>query len=285
MGFFKRPARRPHAKPKAKPLSLGKGTGGFTKFLGNIARRVESTSSATTGTVNRSIRRVRSGGTKPPRVNRPSVPATPEPRRPIRRVRPSGQPGTVPPRPNRTIPTPTRPIRRVRPGGAPKGPITVRRPNLGFVLPQPGERPVRPSRRRWKQTSGRPEGFVMPSPSRLPPGVEAWLDISTANRMPYTLMRATENMPDHLNDDIHTCTHPMNASSWVACIGLVVLENGQIGLYAKFWDGGEIAYIWPEDDTTLWFYQDWKAARSKGKYIRGRQGPSILWAQPYVRLS
>ena len=171
------------------------------------------------------------------------------------------------------MPTPPeRPvIRPVTGGGHPGGTISINMPRPPRAAPKA----------RWRKSIERPEGFAMPSEENLPPGVETFIDIDGPPI--YRLIRATEKHPDH--DEDGECQHPKNASSWVACIGLVVLERGGLGLYAKFWNGGEIAYVWPDDDTVIWFYNDWKAARSKGKYIRGRHGPSMLWSQPYVRLS
>lgn len=170
-----------------------------------------------------------------------------------------------------------------------KGPLG--KPAIDF-LTGPTKRPPRKKKEvkpRWHETLAKPEGFAFRSDTNLPPNVEAFIDLEATNKGIYKLNRAVHGDPDHEVIDQPNqhciCHHPKNASSWVAMIGLVVLQEGRLGLYAAFWNGGEIAYVWPSDDTTIWFYNDWKSARSKGKYIRGREGPSMLWAQPYVRLA
>jgi hypothetical protein len=185
------------------------------------------------------------------RIKIKGIPALPQ-FRPIRKITGTGTKpigANMPP-----VERPVRPIRRVK--GTGTKPIGLS-PSLFPTL----EVTIRPPRRRWRTTAKRPEGFTMPSLTSLPPGVECFIDITGPPI--YRLMRATQHAPDH--DHEGECLHPKNASSWVACIGLVVLTDGGLGLYSKFWNGGEIAYVWPNDDTTAWFYEDWKAARSKGK--------------------
>jgi hypothetical protein len=154
--------------------------------------------------------------------------------------------------------------------------------NTGRVRERLGLPEQKKAKERWRESLKKPEDFKRFTETNLPPGVEAIIDLDVSGI--YYLNRATEKLPDHLNDEMHTCQHPSNASSWVATIGLVALESGELGLLGVFWDGGVIAYYWKDSDDTLWFYKWWREQRSKGKAIKGREGPSVLWSQPYVRL-
>ena len=60
-----------------------------------------------------------------------------------------------------------------------------------------------------------------------------------------------------------------------------MLVGGGIGVYAQFWGGDEIAYVFDDDDDAIQAYSDWKRARSKGKYINR----TMLLSQDYKHVS
>jgi hypothetical protein len=203
-----------------------------------------------------------------------------------------------------------KPIRKVT--GTGKGPITAKLPSftnlptarkisgtgtkpIGIHVSEsrlggePTETPqIRTRRKKWKPSSERPEGIAIRTEMTLPPGVEAFIDIAGDGDSIYRMMHATAHNPDHTHDaerDYWVCNHSRNASSWFACIGLVVLKEGRLGLYAQTWKGTELAWVWPNDDDCIYFYELMKVAPSKGKFCKGKYGPSFLWNQPYVLLS
>ena len=190
-----------------------------------------------------------------------------------------GAPGKVKPAPSGGhwfpgLPTGAPKIRppRKKPAWAPGAPV----------------KPKRAGKPRWRETIKKPEGYKQPTLGRLPPGCEAWIAVDESTPAFYPLNRATAHTPDHVHDsarDYWVCHHPKNSSSWIACIGLVVLNSGKLGLYFRTWKGFEAAYVWPKDDDCIYFYQLWRREPSKGKAIKGKFGPSWFWAQPYVTLS
>lgn len=163
-------------------------------------------------------------------------------------------------------------VRESRIGGEP-----IEREGRAHVLP-----------RYWSPSTDIPTECYIPSDSHLPPQVEAiiHLEQNTDGMNPY--MRATAHQPDHRYDaalDYYRCNHSRAASSWVSCIGLVILESGELSIYCQFWDGAEIAYLFQDGDDAIAGYNWWKAQPSAGKAIRGKFGPSRWWNWPYVRLS
>lgn len=214
------------------------------------------------------------------KIKRPeSKPVTPTPRGPLR-IKESVR--NKPPLLKKINPKFRPP--RTMPGGKIKAKISESRMG-GEPIRKPA---VKVLRRKWRPSVGKPEGITLFGPDNIPAGVESIIDIDPANGGFYKLDKATAHTPDHKHNsflDYWECNHSRNASSWVASIALVVLEAGGLGLMAQFWDGAVIAYVWDDDDTTIKFYEDWKTQPSKGKYIRGRFGPSVLWNQPYVRLA
>jgi hypothetical protein len=130
------------------------------------------------------------------------------------------------------------------------------------------------------------------------PPIVTWLelkgDISVVDVGPlggYGLSKASKNAPDHTPaaprhgvrkgfSQKTICHHSPTASSWVERIGLVILEDGTFGIYAKFFKGGEIVYTgWNNFDDTAGIYKMWKEAFSKGKMIH-----NMLWSQDYYSL-
>ena len=110
----------------------------------------------------------------------------------------------------------------------------------------------------------------------LPAGIETFIDMGVGDPL-YELSLATKGEPDH--GPRGGCRHSPTASSWVSALGLVVLTEGGLGLYVRFHDGARIAYVWKDDDDCAKFYQQWKKAPSKGKYLH-----RYLYQQAYVPL-
>ena len=211
-------------------------------------------------------------GKKRPRpANRPKIPVVPvgamaKPVRPPR-SKTTEPPRGIPPRPKRS---------KTKKSSRFHGKL---RPSKS--APHPAKKPGKP---RWKSQLGRPEGLAVISEKSLPEGVEAIIDLTEAPGI-YRLNRATAHLPDHANDEEHSCLHPRNASSWFSCIGLVVLQAGGLGLLFQTWKGTIGAWIWNNDDWTIAWYLHMRSAPSKGKFVRGKFGPSYLWHQPYVLLA
>ena len=209
------------------------------------------------------------------------------------RINPALVSGVKPPRPPRKGLKFSAKIQHPKPSSVRERPILRIKPPKRVYKVKPlaiSDNRVRPGRKlppaRWRKTLDRPEGFVMASMDTVPDGCEAWIALDTS-RMPYTLMPATKHKPDHVHDaerDYWVCNHPKNASSWVAAIGIVVLDKGGLGLFCQFWSGVQIAYVFNSDDDVIYWYQVWKSEPSKGKAIRGKFGPSYFWHNPYVKL-
>ncbi len=107
----------------------------------------------------------------------------------------------------------------------------------------------------------------------------------------YKLGAATPHAPDHtpagprnqMRKGMHQstiCHHSSTQSSMVEHIGLVILENGQFGIYCKFQSGGEIVYVgWNRFEDAAGIYKMWKGWFSKGKFIH-----NMLWQQDYYEI-
>lgn len=200
------------------------------------------------------------------------------------RIRRPGKPALPPLKPR--IPMQVKPSLR-----PPRSKLKVRFPMHVTGIAKPPAPETKPKKPRWHKTAERPEGFGMPSMDSPPPGVEAFIDLADMRGL-YKLMPASHEdttTADHeVVDDPGqhcVCHHPPNASSWVAFLALGVLEAGRLAVVCGFWDGGIVAYIWNNDDDVIWWFREFRNARSKGKFVRGREGPSYLWSQPYIRLA
>ena len=101
---------------------------------------------------------------------------------------------------------------------------------------------------------------------------------------------ATPHAPDHTPAGRHKirkgmhqetiCHHSPTQSSMVENIGLVILENGQFGIYTKFQSGSEIVYVgWNNFADITAIYTMWKGWFSKGKFIH-----NLLWQQDYYKM-
>jgi hypothetical protein len=117
------------------------------------------------------------------------------------------------------------------------------------------------------------------------PEIVSWLEVSgdQVDELPqwlagYKLQRATKHAPDHGKEG--GCKHSPTKSSWVEHIAIVILENGQFGIYCHFHEGGEIVYAgWKNFEDVVGIFNEWKRHFSKGKYIH-----NMLWQQNYYEL-
>jgi hypothetical protein len=180
------------------------------------------------------------------------------------------------PRPERRKKVQQRPIIRVH---APQIP-PIKRIDTEQVRERLAGATIRPTRRYWRETLKKPEGYIRVSLDSPPDLIEAFIDVQENVRSPYYLNRATEQGPDH--DHEGECRHPRSASSFVSVIGLVVLKQGRLGIYTGFWRpvNSAIVYTFNDDDDAVSLYGEWRAAASKGKWLH-----RMVYNNPYTRVS